>query len=84
MSDKERLVPNRYDEDDLMSGADDHKKQFVVNCESINEKDEDAPKEKTDAERVGFKENMTTLQCFWLVTQIATPPILGMLVYLLV
>lgn len=37
-----------------------------------------------DAKAVGFSENMTTLQCFWLVTKIATPPILGMLVYILV
>jgi multidrug resistance protein, MATE family len=27
---------------------------------------------------------MTTLQCFWLVATIATPPIIGMLLYILV
>jgi MATE family multidrug resistance protein len=42
---------------------------------SVAEKDENS---------MGFNDDMTTLECFWLVTQIATPPIISMLIYLLV
>ena len=40
--------------------------------------------EKTDAEKAGFNPDMTILQCFWLVATIATPPIIGMLLYILI